>query len=151
MNFTHTITSDGFCAGQVGYVQVIDNVVITTEPPVLPINNALDNRFGEFPANRQATVPANGSTTDKFFDAPYVSVPASGNVWEDESFSTYLMFNPNTTGSIWVPLRLITWQLHDQDLSGSVSSSTDNGTTTTNPSGNDNESTVFPHWTTLYP
>ena len=152
MNFTHTITSDGFCAGQVGYVQVIDNGVITTDPPVPPINNAPDNRFGEFPPNRQATVPASGSTSVKFFDAPSVSVPASGNVWEDESFSTYLMFNPNTSGSIWVPLRKITWELHDQDMSGTAYSYTDQSGTKQNTTiTHDDPSTIFPHWTTHDP
>jgi len=57
---------------------------------------------------------------------------------EDLNFSTYLMFKPQ--GGIWVPLRLITWELHDEAMNAAVISG--------NPVGapGDNETTAFPEW-----
>jgi hypothetical protein len=74
---------------------------------------------------------------------------------EDVYFSTYLMFNPNSSGSIWVPLRQITWELHDEathnaDNTWTPHNSTVTGTTTESPAATDNESIVFPDWTTTY-
>ena len=55
----------------------------------------------------------------------------------DLEFSTYLMFRPSR--GIWVPLRLITWELHDEAANNAVV----NGTVIP-PS--DADSTNFPRW-----
>jgi len=55
---------------------------------------------------------------------------------EDLGFSNYLMFKP--AGGIWVPLRLITWELHDASLNLTVQG----GATITG----DHDSTAFPDW-----
>ena len=151
MSFRHEINSGDF-AGDVGYVQVITTGDIVTEPPV-SIANALDAAFGEFPSNRRTTIsPSLNTWANKFFDAPSVSLPAGLNpVTMDETFSTYLMFNPNTSGSIWVPLRLTTWELHDgaEYRSGWIPFNSNNGKSTTITG--DKDSTDFPNWTKHYP
>ena len=99
MSFKHQITTDGFCAGQAGYVQVINRADIETYPPISPINDALDNALGEFPRGTPG-IPANTNTSVWFYDAPSVGLPSSDvPVSEDISFSTYLMFKPS--GGIW--------------------------------------------------
>jgi hypothetical protein len=145
MSFQHTITTDAYCAGQAGYVQVLDGDY--TDPknvnciPV-PINGpALDGAFGEFPADRQTTVPANASSNllNSFYDGPYV-VTWNGCAQEDLSFSTYLMFQP--PGGIWVPLRKITWELHDEAANGATVNGAEHVIGPT-----DNETADFPKWT----
>jgi hypothetical protein len=150
MSFAHTITTDGFCAGQAGYVQLITSAdVINANPPRAPLNvTALDAALGEFPADRQSSVPANTTTTlNKFYDAPAAGLPSGTfSVSEDVSFSTYLMFQP--PGGIWVPLRLITWELHDHaDPTWTPYNSNDGNTTKIT---DDKDRTDFPHWTTTW-
>jgi hypothetical protein len=81
-----------------------------------------------------------------------VSLPASINpVTEDETFSTYLMFQP--PGGIWVPLRLIQWQLHDEAQPNGVggwNAINSNDGKTTKITGDD-PSSAFPRWTSHYP
>lgn len=143
MSFQHTITTDAYCAGQVGYVQVIDGDY--TDPknetcvPV-PINGpALDGALGEFPADRQTPVPANASDSllNPFYDGPYV-VMWNGCASEDLKFQTYLMFHPS--GGIWVPLRVITWNLKDEAMNWMVQA----GSSASQP--DDNPTTDFPKW-----
>ena len=57
-------------------------------------------------------------------------------------FSNYLMFQP--PGGIWVPLRLITWKLHDEAGNGVLL----NGSNATITS--DADSTAFPDWTSKF-
>ena len=145
MSFQHTITTDAYCAGQAGYVQVIDGEY--TDPALVNcieqlINGpALDGALGEFPADRQTSVPANasGSLLAPFYDGP--SDPMwNGCAQEDLSFQTFLMFQP--PGGIWVPLRVITWELHDQAMNGVVQ------TPSTAPIiGDDATNPKFPLWT----
>jgi hypothetical protein len=143
MSFQHTITTDAYCAGQAGYVQVIDGDY--TDPknmtcvPV-PINGpALDGAFGEFPADRRTSVPANASNSllNRFFDGPYV-VTWNGCASEELNFQTYLMFQP--PGGIWVPLRKITWNLKDESMNWTVQA----GSSASQP--DDSPTTDFPKW-----
>lgn len=154
MSFSHTIKTDGFSAGQAGYVQVITSADWQTAlpQPSLPECPALDARLGMFPRGTP-DVPANTTTNVCFFDGPAIELKtvSFATCYEDVSFSTYLMFKPAGAGSIWVPLRLITWELHDEAIY-------DNGTWIphTYHDGNntritdDKPSILFPHWTTTY-
>jgi hypothetical protein len=150
MSFQHTITTDTYCAGQAGYVQVLDGDY--TDPKnvncvEVPINGpALDGALDEFPADRQTPVPANASSSllRSFYDGPHVAM-WNGCAQEDLSFSTYLMFNPGGAGSIWVPLRLITWELHDEAANGALVNGAEH---VIGPV--DNETTDFPKWTKKY-
>jgi hypothetical protein len=114
MNFKHTITTDVFCAGQAGYVQLITSGNYTSsgtglaQPPIP--NTELDARYGKFPRGTP-DVPANATTGVWFYDAPSDGLH-QGNAKEELEFSTYLMFRPN--GGIWVPLRLIQWGVQDE-------------------------------------
>jgi hypothetical protein len=143
MSFQHTITTDGFCGGQAGYVQLITSGDYTSSGtglafPAIP-NTELDGKYGEFPADRQTTVPANTTTTiNKFYDAPSDGLH-QGNAKEELEFSTYLMFKPN--GGIWVPLRLIQWGLQDEAANYSLVNGAQH---VTGPS--DTESIAFPDW-----
>ena len=143
MSFRHQITTDSSCAGQAGYVQLIHggytqsstgNWVDIEGANGIP-DTELDNRYGEFPRG-QAAIPANTNTNVWFCDAPADGLH-QGNAKMDVEFSTYLMFRPS--GGIWVPLRLITWELHDEAANNAVV----NGTVIP-PS--DADSTNFPRW-----
>jgi hypothetical protein len=156
MSFQHTITTDSFSAGQAGYVQVITSGDIETSPGLTqPSGIALDAALGEFPRGQPA-IPANTTTNVWFCDAPLVPLPkSSAYVTEDTSFSTYLMFKPS--GGIWVPLRLIQWELHDEadpNSAGGWSAYTysdQTGTRQDTKIKGDTNSVVFPDWTTHYP
>jgi len=159
MSFAHTLNPGNF-SGKAGYVQLITSADVQNSDPQItaPLNYiALDGALGEFPRGTP-TIPANTATGVSFFDGPAAPLPSQlFPVTEDVSFSTYLMFRPDPQDSstIWVPLRLITWEVHDSaDPSWTPYNYSDGSgarqTTTTNPSGNDNESTAFPDWTTTY-
>jgi len=146
MSFQHQITTDSFCAGQAGYVQLITSAdVINADPPIASPNGiALDKQ--EFPRGTPGIL-ANANTNVGFYDGPYAGLPSSDiPVSEDISFSTYLMFQP--PGGIWVPLRLITWELHDHADPEWTPYNSNNGETT--KITGDNDSTAFPHWTTTW-
>jgi len=152
MSFSHTINPGDF-SGQAGYVQLITSAeVVNAEPPPAPFNGtALDNALGEFPRGTPS-IPAGTNTNVLFHDAPAAGLPPSDlPVSEDVSFSTYLMFKP--AGGIWVPLRLIQWELHDHaDPAWTAYSYHDvnpNERKTPKITGDD-PSTVFPHWTTTW-
>ena len=149
MNFSNTITADNFSAGQAGYVQLITGGSASYYPYSKSFGAiGLDGALGEF-ARGTPSVPANATTGVSFYDGPCVPLATSDDTTsEDVSFSTYLMFKPNSSGSIWVPLRLITWQLNDEATFDTGSWNPHTGTTTTTPPGND--STDLPHWTTTY-
>jgi hypothetical protein len=131
-------------------VQLITSAdVVNSDPPIASPNGiALDTKLGlgDFPRGTPP-VPANATTSVRFWDAPDAGLPSSDiPVSEDVSFSTYLMFKP--TGGIWVPLRLITWELHDHADPEWTPYNSNNGNTT-QITGDDTTSD-FPHWTTTW-
>jgi len=149
MSFKHTITTDSFSAGQAGYVQLITSADIVTDPlPAPPNGIALDAALGEFPRGTP-NVPANTNTSIWFCDAPSVPLPTNSVAFatEDVSFSTYLMFRPS--GGIWVPLRLIRWELNDSATHNADQTWTATGSANI-INGGDGDSFIFPHWTTTY-
>jgi hypothetical protein len=149
MSFQHHIQTDNFSSGQAGYTQLITGGDIQTHTYANPITGiALDASLGEFPRG-QPTVLANANTWTEFYDGPHVILADNDSeTSEDVDFSTYLMFKPS--GGIWVPLRLITWELHDSAIynTGWTAINSHNGEMTEIKS--DEESTDFPHWTTTY-
>jgi hypothetical protein len=160
MSFRHQITTDDYDAGQVGYVQLITSGDIITDTYLKSFTatvNGLDGALGEF-ARGTPPVPASSTTPVRFYDGPCVPLATFTDNPTSESiyFSTYLMFNPNTSGSIWVPLRLINWQLEDEATHNSdntwnhydYNDSTGTAIYATPPS--DHETTDFPSWTITY-
>jgi len=154
MNFSNTITADNFCSGQAGYVQLITGGAADFYPYSKSFGAiGLDSALGEF-ARGTPSVPANTTTGVSFYDGPCVPLAISeATTSEDVSFSTYLMFKPDLKPgdpgpNIFVPLRLITWELHDEATFDTGTWTPHTGTTTAAPPGTD--STDFPHWTTTY-
>jgi hypothetical protein len=137
MSFSHTITTDGFTSGQVGYFQLVSGQYTGAFGNTVDIGGStpdteLDNNA---PTRGPFSISANTNNTVVFQDAPHDGL-YQGNAKEDLEFSNYLMFQP--PGGIWVPLRLITWELHDESLNLTVQG----GATTPT----DNDSTNFPDW-----
>ncbi len=159
MSFKHQINPGGF-SGNAGYTQIITSaLVLNSESPHDLFNGmALDGKYGEIPIHRD--IPANINTSIQFGDGPATGLPNNSliPVSEDVSFSTYLRFQPDLRPgdpgpNIYVPLRLITWELHDHaDPTWNAYPSSDmSGThmvTTQTPV--DNKSTEFPHWTSTW-
>ena len=155
MSFSNTITADNFCSGQAGYVQLITGGGADCYPYSKSFDAiGLDGAHGEF--QRHTKCSGNYDNRSFLYDAPSVPLRLSeATTSEDVDFSTYLMFKPDAGPgpNIFVPLRLITWELHDEatynaDGTWTPHNSTDTGTTTTTPP--DHESTDFPRWTTTY-
>ena len=139
MNFSHTITTDGFTSGQVGYFQLVSgSYTRSSDGKTVNVGGThpdteLDNNA---PTRGPFSISANTSNTVIFQDAPADGLDMNNNAKEDLEFSNYLMFKPD--GGIWVPLRLITWELHDESLNLTVQG----GATTPI----DSPSTAFPDW-----
>jgi hypothetical protein len=155
MSFSHTIDPGAF-SGHAAYTQLINgdsNCVVS--PPIHNFNPNQNKTWsdqltgmGVF-SRGESNVVANAITTMEFWDAPGIQLSDNGTAYEDLKFSTYLMFKPDGDGSIYVPLRLITWELHDETLNGSTANTyTEIGTTRklTGITPPDAETILFPHW-----
>ncbi len=142
MSFGHQIQTDSFCSGQAGYTQLISGEY-TLSSSGLPIDvstNGLALDTGEFPRG-QPSIPANTNSVVVFYDGPYDGLFNHSSASMDVAFSTYLMFKPS--GGIWVPLRLVTWNLKDEAANGAVFNQAGDGVGS-GPS--DNDCTIFPDW-----
>jgi len=149
ISFRHYIKSD--FPGVAGYAQLVSGSWVTT-PIGAPLDGTeLDGRLGEFPRGQQSINPTpSGYSLGMvyFYDGPSISLsdvlaPTS----EDLSFSTYLMFKPATSGSIFVPLRLVTWKVDDSATHNSDNTWTPSGSATITGQG---DTTTFPEWTKIY-
>lgn len=147
MSFHHQINSGNF-SGKAGYTQLIfgsytdsgtGNLIDLTANGIK--NTELDN--GEFYRGKSA-IPTNITSTVVFWDGPADGLH-QGNAQEDVDFSTYLLFQPDAGPgpNIFVPLRLVTWELHDEAAYGAVVSGN-----AVSPA--DNDCTDFPHWTSVF-
>ena len=126
---------------------------VRTDPsPKQLFGVGLDNKKGEFPRGTQ-NIPTNATTSVWFCDGPAVGLSESMSLtYEDCTFRTYLMFKPE--GGIWVPLRLIQWEVHDEAYTDPTSPTgwkpiTNHDGHSTGITG-DESSIAFPHWTSLY-
>ena len=146
MSFSHTITTDSFTSGQAGYFQLVSGTYTDRDTGstfyVAPHGTGtpdteLDNRA---PTTGPFSISENTNNIVVFQDAPQDGLDINHNAKEDLEFSNYLMFQP--PGGIWVPLRLITWELHDESLNLTVQG----GATIT---GNA-DSTSFPDWKNVF-
>lgn len=154
MSFAHTINPGTF-SGSAGYIQVIDSLQITPWPPNLdPFDGpALDT--AEYPRGIHA-IPASTSTSVLFWDGPQVGLEVDrlASTEESASFFTYLMFKPDDGPgpNIFVPLRLIQWELHDEAIHevGGWTARTSNVHGTTEITHND-PSIAFPYWVRIFP
>jgi hypothetical protein len=82
-----------------------------------------------------------------YFDNPGLPI-SNGNNHETDpgSFQTFLMYNPNTSGAISVPLKLIAWDWSGvADASGGWNLSVSSKHITIN----DQDTTTFPIWTNI--
>jgi hypothetical protein len=152
MSFEHNIqcfdaeAGVGF-PGVAGYTQLLlGNYKLNGE---YDINGPqLDAKYGEFPRGTPPISSISGGEPF-FYDSPSLPLPTNLTpVSEDMNYYTYLLFQPNGAGNIFVPLRLVTWQLHDSAThfpdgwhpAGSALS----------PPPQDSDCTDFPNWTQKY-
>lgn len=63
----------------------------------------------------------------------------------DDTFEMWLMFQPTGTGSIWVPLRKVTWSWSGTTSRSGITWTLNSSSHSTNPS--DADSTTHPQWT----
>jgi hypothetical protein len=147
MSFSHNITADGFTSGQVGYFQLVSGTYSLSSSG-LPLHVAPNKGAGTpdteldnyAPTRGPFSISPNTNSTVVFQDAPHDGLDKNNNAKEDLEFSNYLMFKP--AGGIWVPLRLITWELQDESLNLTVQG----GATITG----DADSTSFPDWKNIF-
>jgi hypothetical protein len=151
MSFKHYIQSD--FPGVAGYVQLVNGSWLTDPEGIPLIGTELDGKLGDFPRGTPSINPTligYSIGAAYFYDAP--SLPLSDNATTTEEkleFSTYLMFKPNGSGNIFVPLRLVNWELNDAASPNSSGGWTPSGSATI--TGNtDNDTTTFPQWTRTY-
>lgn len=154
MSFSHIINPGTF-SGHAAYTQLINGGSDCEIAPTIigfdPTQNKTwsDQLTGGGVFSRgEPTVAANAMTTLKFWDAPGITLK-NGTAHEDMKYSTYLMFKPDGDDSIYVPLRLITWELHDQTYNGTTADTyTDVGhpKKETKITGEDDKTVVFPRW-----
>jgi len=151
MSFAHYIHSN--YSGVAGYTQVVNGEVSIpttggTSPYLQNNVNSLDNV--EFP---WGTTPINPDSTTIFHDSPNVGL-GTGNLLYNNynpkfirvNFNTYLLFKPDGSGSIFVPLQLVTWNI---DATATYGTS---WTTTGNPVAEPTsvDCTNFPNWTNVF-
>jgi hypothetical protein len=153
MSFGYQINPGGF-AGQAGFTQLASGEYTssTTGLPVGIVTNGLALDNGEFHRGI-ASVPAGTSTPVTFWDGPADPLyPQTAGAKMDVDFFSYLLFEPDIRPgdpgpNIFVPLRLVSWELHDEAANNSI----------VNPSGDPqvvgpdpSDSTDFPHWTSVF-
>ena len=151
MSFSHYIHSD--FSGVAGYTQVINGEVSMsstggTSPDLQFGVNSLDT--GEFPRGK---TPINPDGNPIFYDAPGVAL-GTGNLiynnYNDKfihvSYNTYLLFKPDGSGNIFVPLQLVTWNIDATAHYSTVWTTT--GNPVTDPANAD--CTTFPLWTNIF-
>jgi hypothetical protein len=139
MGFAHHVQSD--FPGVAGYTQLVSGGWQTSPEGIPLIGTELDTT--EFPRGK-IQLPIN----PYFFDAPSISLADNlSPTSEDLEFSTYLLFKPSGSGNIFVPLRLVTWELHDSATYNSSSGWTPSGSAT---DPKDADCTTFPQWTRVY-
>jgi hypothetical protein len=152
MSFSHIIHSD--FPGVAGYTQLINGEVSIattggTSPYLRTGVDSLDNV--EFPRETEPIAP-NGNPI--FFDAPEVGLRTYGLGGIDNrndkfirvNYNTYLLFKPDGSGNIFVPLKLVTWRIDATATYGTP------WTTTGNPvaAPTSADCTSFPHWTNTF-
>jgi hypothetical protein len=152
MSFGHLMHSD--FSGVAGYTQVIDGEISIsstggTSPYLKSGVDSLDNV--EFPDGTESINP-NGEPV--FHDAPYVGL-GTGNLlynnYNDKfinvNYNTYLLFKPDGSGNIFVPLQKVTWNVNAMAHYGT------SWTVSGNPPVTDPTSadfTAFPRWTYVF-
>jgi len=127
MSFGHQIISTNF-SGVAAYTQLISGEFTESGTgnwlPIVPDGGAgtpdteLDNK--EFGRGTPSVSSSPEGTEVMFWDAPNVGLH-NGNGQENVNFKTYLLFKPDvvsTRPNIFVPLRLITWNLQDEADNG---------------------------------
>jgi hypothetical protein len=146
MSFGHQIVATNL-SGQAGYTQLAwgeYNQSSSGLPVAISTNGpALDK--GEFYGGL-GSIPANTSTSVSFSDGPRDALyPATQGAKMDVEFSTYLLFKPDDGPgpNIFVPLRLVSWELHDEAANTSVVKGE-----VGDPK--DNDCTAFPHWGSVF-
>jgi len=83
-----------------------------------------------YAGKQESLTPGFGSQVLSMVDAPAIPLPADYKKMDNkfEKFKTYLMFKPDGTDSIWVPLKIVLWAWD------AIAESTDEGTTWTETS-----------------
>jgi hypothetical protein len=152
MTFAHDVRSD--FSGVAGYTQLILVGSDYTDSSPLGKGHILDVGgitpqteldLGELYYGTQPVTATNGSPA--FSDAPVVGyAPTIYTTSMNINLQTYLLFKPNGSGSIFVPLRLVTWGLNDsaQYVNGAWQPSG----SATGP--NDANTVAFPLWTNTF-
>jgi hypothetical protein len=152
MNFAHDVRSD--FPGVAGYTQLILVGSEYTDSSPLGQGHILDVGgvtpqteldLGELYYGTQPITATSGSPA--FTDAPLVGyAPTIYTTSMNINLQTYLLFKPNGSGSIFVPLQLVTWGLNDsaQYVGGAWQPSG----SATGP--NDTKTVAFPLWTNTF-
>jgi hypothetical protein len=151
MSFGHQINPGNF-SGVAGYTQLVSGdytePLNTTCVPI-PIGGAVAHDIEldkqEFPRGRSNAVPANTFSPVSFWDQPY-AVMWNGCAEENLDFFTYLLFKPDAgpEPNIFVPLRLITWELKDAAMNGAVQAGSRAAII------KDEQTSDFPKWTKTF-
>ena len=147
MSFGYQVNPGGF-AGQAGFTQLASGEY-TSSTTGLPLDIstnglALDN--GEF-FRGIASVPAGTSTAVTFWDGPRDHLyPQTAGAKMDVDYFAYLLFKPNDGPgpNIFVPLCLVTWELHDEAANNVIV------TPYLIKGPTPNDSTAFPCWTSVF-
>jgi hypothetical protein len=140
ISFSRSITMpSGFTGGDTQWVQLIDSITRTFTPnggsiKTLSGSGVLDSTYPY----------ATGASTG---DSPGQGVDSCNDsaVSANDSFSMWLMFKPSGTGSIFVPLRKVSWSWSGSGTrTGTCSWTLSTSNHSTNPT--DADSTDFPSW-----
>jgi len=140
ISFSRSITMpSGFTGGDTQWVQLIDSITRTFTPNGGSIKTASGSGLLD------TTYPyATGASTS---DSPGQGVDSCNHsaVSANDSFSMWLMFKPSGTGSIFVPLRKVSWSWSGSGTrTGTCSWTLSTSNHSTNPT--DADSTDFPTW-----
>jgi hypothetical protein len=149
MSFAHDVQSD--FPGVAGYTQLVGGEYTDSATGnILDVGGVTPQTeldLGELYYGTQPITSTNGSLA--FSDAPLVGFsPTTFMTSQNITLNAYLLFKPDGSGSIFVPLRLVTWNLNDSAQYVSGAWSVETGNPVAAPA--DNDTSAFPLWTNTF-